>query len=113
MAVQPCVRCHAPIAVGSVTCPQCGAEHPHRQRPLRAQALAKRRLLVLGSVLLAVVALVAVSYARRGSGRTAECKAYDQAQARYDRATSSGEEITADLIAQVERLRAACADSER
>jgi hypothetical protein len=101
------------VAVGSVTCPACGAEHPHRQRPLRAQALAKRRLVVLGLVLLAVVALVALSFAGGGSKRSAQCRAYDDAQARYDHARSAGEDVTPDQLAEVDRLHAACAASER
>lgn len=112
MAAQPCVRCGTPVAVGAVTCPVCGVEHPHRQRPLRAQALARRRLVVLGSVLLAVVVLVALSLAGGGSKRSAQCKAYDQARARYDHAVSAGEEVTPDQLAEVDQLHAACTSSE-
>ena len=113
MAVQPCVRCHNPVAVGSVTCAHCGAEHPHRNRPVRAAAAARRRLVLLGCVALAVLTYVALSFVWvGGEKRTAQCKAYDKAQARYDRAASSGTDVNADLVAEVERLRAACADSE-
>ena len=115
MAVQPCVRCHNPIAVGSQTCSFCGAEHPHRSRPVRAAAAARRRLVVIGCVVLAVLAYVALSFVWVGGeeGPTAECRAYDAAQARYERAIGSGEEVGPDVAAQLERLRTACADSER
>jgi hypothetical protein len=113
VAVQPCVRCHNPIAVGSQTCSFCGAEHPHRSRPVRAAAVARRRMVVVGCVVLAVLAYVALSFVWvGGEERTSQCRAYDAAQARYERAAGSGEDVGPDVIAQLDRLRAACADSE-
>ena len=115
MAVQPCVRCRNDVPVGAVTCPYCGAEHPHRTRPVRAAAVARRRIVVIGCVVAAVLVYVALSFVQVGSGeeRTAECKAFDQAQARYQQAASSGDEVPPDLSAQLERLRRACDVSER
>ena len=114
MALQPCVRCHVPVPVGSTTCPQCGAEHPHRNRPVRAAAVARRRLVVIGCVVLAVLAYVALSFVWvGGEERTAQCRAYDEAQARYDRAAAAGEEIGPDVVARLERLRSDCDASRR
>ena len=113
MAAHDCVVCGLATPPGAVECPHCGADHPHRQRPRRAQALARRRQLVLLGVLAGVVVLGLVVVLTGGGGRSKQCLAYDAAQARYDQAVSSGEEDAADLGAAADRLHAACAASER
>jgi hypothetical protein len=71
-------------------------------------------MVVIGCVVLAVLAYVALSFVQTGGKeRSAQCKAYDAAKARYDRAATAGEEVSPDVVAQLDRLRAACEDSER
>jgi hypothetical protein len=69
---------------------------------------------VIGCVVAAVLTYVALSFVWvGGEERTAECRVYDEAQARYERAAGSGEDVGPDVLAQLDRLRTACNDSER
>lgn len=79
---------------------------------MRAQALAKRRRLVLLGVLAAVVAVAGLVVLTGGGGRSVRCREYDAARSQYDKAVSSAvdpadPEVTR-LHDEVERLRVAC-----
>jgi hypothetical protein len=106
-----CVVCGQQAPPGALTCPHCGADRPHRQRPVRAQALARRRRLVLGAILAGAVAWALLIAFGGGTSRSRECRAYDTATQKYDQAVAEAvppEEELAKLRDDVDRFRAAC-----
>ena len=111
MATEACVACGQQEVVGAPKCRHCGADWPHRQRAVKAEALAKRRRLVLAGVLAGAV-LLAFFVTRSGGGESRECRDYDAAQSRYDDALGGGADPADPEIvtqqAEVERLRLAC-----
>ena len=106
-----CVVCGQQAPPGALTCPHCGAERPHRHRPVRAEALARRRRLVLGGILAGVVAWALLIAFGGGTSRSRECRAYDTASERYDQVVAEAvpaDDELARLRDDVERLRVAC-----
>jgi hypothetical protein len=113
MAVQACVQCGNPAPVGALVCPHCGAEHPHRRRPKRSQALTRRRRTRLAAAGSAVLLLVlVVRFYGVGGGPSEECERYDTARSQLDRQLAIGADVgdaaVVALQAEVERLQAAC-----
>jgi len=111
MATEACVACGQLEVVGAPKCRHCGAEWPHRQRAVKAQALEKRRRVVLAGALAGAV-LLAFFVTRTGGGESKQCRDYDAAQSRYDDALGGGADLAdpqvVTLQAEVERLRVAC-----
>ena len=106
-----CVECGRQTPPGALTCQHCGAEWPHRQRAVRAHALARRRRLVLLAVLGAVLAVVAVTALTGGDSVSRQCRDLDAATAKYDQAVAApdpDEAEVAQLLANVQRLTPAC-----
>jgi hypothetical protein len=68
---------------------------------------------VLLGVLAGVVVLGLVAVLGGGSARSRECRDYDAAQARYDQVIGAGEEVPAELVADLARLHAACTAAGR
>ena len=111
-----CVECGRQTAPGALKCPHCGADRPHRRRPVRAEVIARRRRLVLFGMLAATIVFAALTFLGGGETRTQQCRDYDAAQAQYDKALGDGGDPAGDeltrLRAELEQLRVACERSE-